>query len=269
MYPVINIFGITIGSYGLFSVLGLICAVALCTLLGKKRGVDFDTVLLLMLAVGGGILVGGHLMYGLTHIRLWPQAFRILFSSGFYNFCVAVGLMFGGMVYYGGFIGSVIAVLIYTHYHKALDRKLCLDLLGVATPLFHVFGRVGCFFSGCCYGAEADWGVLITDNTLMPSINGVPRIPIALIEAGCNLLIFLALLIIFLRFQGRSFSLLGCYVFLYAPTRFVTEMFRGDEVRGAFLWFSTSQWISLLLFVAALICLGVWLVRRRREKLSA
>ena len=199
MFPLIDVFGVPIGSYGLLSVLGMVVSVALCTLLGKKRGMDFDTILLLMLAVGGGILVGGHLMYGVTHLRLLPKAFEVLSASGFWNFCLAIGMMFGGMVYYGGFIGSVIAVLIYTHYNKALDRRLCLDLLGVATPLFHVFGRIGCFFSGCCYGIEADWGVLITDNPLSPGLNGVRRIPIALIEAGCNLLIFLLLLFVFLR----------------------------------------------------------------------
>ncbi len=262
MLPLIHIFGVQIGSYGLLSVIGMACAVALCTVLGKRKKMDFDTILLLMLAIGGGILVGGHLMYGLTHIRLLPKAFEILGSSGFLNFCVAIGMMFGGMVYYGGFIGSVAAVWIYTHFDRRLDRHFCLDLLGVATPLFHVFGRIGCFLSGCCYGAEAEWGVLITDNPIAPGINGVPRIPIALIEAGCNLLIFLVLLFFFFRRKESSFSLLGGYVLLYAPTRFVTELFRGDEIRGAFLWFSTSQWISILLFFAAGIALAVHARRR-------
>lgn len=265
MYPVINLWGLELGSYGVLTVLGLACAVVVCTLLGRRKGADFYEVLLMMLVAGGGILVGGHLLYGITRLYKLPAALDILSNHGFIPFCVAIGILFGGMVFYGGFLGSVAAMGIYTHYYKKLPRRLCMDLLAVATPLFHAFGRVGCFLAGCCYGAEAEWGILVQENPINPAMAGVPRIPISLYEALCNLLIFGVLLLLFLRRKEGSFPLLGAYVLLYGPTRFVTEMFRGDEIRGAFLWFTTSQWISLILFAVGAVALALhW---RKKAKL--
>jgi len=53
-------------------------------------------------------------------------------------------------------------------------------------------------------------------------------------------------------------SLVGWYLLLYGIIRIVTEMFRGDLIRGSFLFFSTSQWISIILIVVAIIILIKW-----------
>ena len=50
---------------------------------------------------------------------------------------------------------------------------------------FHMFGRIGCFFAGCCYGKEANWGFALENE---PEIL---RIPIQLIESGCIFIILL------------------------------------------------------------------------------
>jgi phosphatidylglycerol:prolipoprotein diacylglycerol transferase len=40
----------------------------------------------------------------------------------------------------------------------------------------------------------------------------------------------------------------GIFLLLYSVTRFLIEFLRYD-IRGSFLFFSTSQWISIILFM--------------------
>ena len=54
------------------------------------------------------------------------------------------------------------------------------------------------------------------------------------------------------------------YLLVYSFGRFCVEFLRGDELRGFLLWFSTSQWISICLFVIAVMML----VRRKSPQLN-
>lgn len=125
------------------------------------------------------------------------------------------------------------------------------SLTAPAIPLFHVFGRVGCFLGGCCYGLPSAWGFVYRYSPVAEA-NGVSRFPVQLVEAAWNLVLFL--LLARLQRRGRD-RLLPLYLALYAPARFLLEFLRGDAYRGIFLGLSTSQWISLFLFPAALYAL--------------
>jgi phosphatidylglycerol---prolipoprotein diacylglyceryl transferase len=83
---------------------------------------------------------------------------------------------------------------------------------------------------------------------------GVPLHPTQLYEAGAEFIILMVLLWSERKgrpFAGRTFWL---YMLLYAISRFIIEFFRGDE-RGNVGIFSTSQFISLLLFPLAIAML--------------
>lgn len=250
MYPYIHIFGKTIGSYAVASLVGFTLCTALIIRLCKGRGIAIEDVILLLVSVVTGVVVGGKLLYGLTNWNYLLNAFtsftdlKTLWSS--------LTAAFNGMVFYGGFIGSVAAVWLYTRLSKALSRPFAFDLLAIATPLFHAFGRIGCFLGGCCYGIPCSWGITIHRNPVLPELNGVTRFPVQLIEAGCNLIIFAILYFLF-RPKEKRLPLLVSYIFLYAPVRFVLEFFRGDQIRGFLFGLSTSQWISLVLLAAAML----------------
>ena len=82
-------------------------------------------------------------------------------------------------------------LVLYSELGYLLDITILKFRMNVITPgfaIFHVFGRMGCFFGGCCYGKIATWGIALYDEP------GVLRIPIQLIESGCILLIFIVLL---------------------------------------------------------------------------
>lgn len=97
------------------------------------------------------------------------------------------------------------------------------------------------FFSGCCYGIESDVFGIFTYSIYADPME-TNRIPVQLIEAGMEFLIFL-----FLHFyKGNR---LYAYFGMYSIGRFLLEFLRGDEQRGIFI-LSTSQWISI----------GIWIV---------
>jgi len=86
--------------------------------------------------------------------------------------------------------------------------------------------------------------------------------PTQLYDALIALLLFAAL---WVRFPRRSFDGEGLSSLLmaYAALRFGTELFRGDLDRGSFGALSTSQVLSIPLFLAGL---ALFVVLRRRAK---
>ena len=134
-----------------------------------------------------------------------------------------------------------------------------------AVPLFHAFGRVGCFLAGCCYGipAPAGWlGVTFSQALLAP--NGVALVPVQLYEAAGCLLLFLLLD----RLARRGWSggqLLPVYLSLYGAFRFLLEFLRGDGARGFWGPLSTSQWVALATLAAALPVL-LWQQSQRNHQ---
>lgn len=55
----------------------------------------------------------------------------------------------------GGLFGALLMVYLICRIRKQNFADLS-DILTVGIPLFHCFGRVGCFFAGCCYGVESN-----------------------------------------------------------------------------------------------------------------
>jgi len=122
-----------------------------------------------------------------------------------------------------------------------------------------MFGRFGCFSAGCCYGKPTDmpWGVKFNNSDLVDSaLRGIPLHPTQLYEAGSLFILLMGLLWVFRRrvFDGQV-SLV--YFMAYPLIRSLIEIYRGDTVRGFIVdgVLSTSQFISILLFLGALIAL--------------
>ena len=86
----------------------------------------------------------------------------------------------------------------------------------------------------------------------------IDRVPVQLIEAAVELLIFIALVIV--KKKTKVKDLLQVYLITYAIARFCLEFLRGDVVRGLFAGLSTSQYISLaiiLYYVGRKIYFGI------------
>lgn len=263
MYPFIHIAGRDIGTYGLCAVAGLAASAFCLWLLRRRHGLSFEDIILLLLAAAAGMLCGGSLLYGITHAGDIAELLKSAGSRSVADTVKGIAACFGGMVFYGGFFGAVLSLrLLSPRIAAGVPFGKLLDLYALTVPLFHAFGRVGCFLGGCCFGVESRFGFITYGNPLSPALNGVRRFPVQLLESSFNVLIFLLLLTIY-RSGKRCGKLLYLYMLIYPPIRFCLEFLRGDAVRGFLFGLSTSQWISAALFAFA-VC--VLLYKRKREE---
>ncbi len=265
MFPTIDIFGRELSTYGLLSLIGaFVCGFFVCRQ-AKKRGYNDTDFIVFMLISAIGILFGGHLLYGVTQFKLIIELLtnwsKYVYSWDSFLECVMV--IYGGSVFYGGLLGGMAAGIIYGR-RKKLDMDVYSDIVAPAVPLFHCFGRIGCFFGGCCYGIESEFGFTAHGNELVPAINDVNRFPVQLLEAGCNLAIFFVLWYLLSKgkLKGRIFAV---YLSIYPIVRFFDEFLRGDEYRGFLFGLSTSQIISILVFVGAVTYLIIKTIKIKKS----
>ncbi|MCR4557435.1 MAG: prolipoprotein diacylglyceryl transferase [Saccharofermentans sp.] len=264
MYPFIEILGKSYSTYSLMAALGLLVSGLVVFLLVRKKGIFFEDVAMTGLFLAIGLFIGSHIVYGLTNADKIVVLFQHISEYTFLDFMKTLfGTYMGGMVFYGGLIGGIIALLIADKFAKKYFKgDIMFDAVAVVIPLFHTFGRIGCFLGGCCYGVACEFGVTFHGNTLYPEVNDVNRLPIQLIEAGCNLILFFILLVLYKK-QKFPRRLLIVYFFMYPVVRFIDEFFRGDEIRGFLFGLSTSQIISIMLFVFAIVFTVIDLTKKK------
>lgn len=265
MLPTISVFGFYISTYTIMAILGLFAA-ALLIFFRCRKNKEINSVQLVNIpAVSSvGVFFGAHILYGITQLdklRLCINNLNIVFAS-WDNFSFYFTDIFGGMVFYGGLIGGIIAGYIYC---RCLNLNILAysDALTPAIPLFHAFGRVGCFLGGCCYGIESSWGVQY-EHSLVPEADGVTRLPIQLIESMGELIIVTVLIFLSNKIHKKGY-LLPLYLILYGILRFTTEFFRGDAIRGFLFGISTSQWISILTMLFAIIIMSKRRIAEKRK----
>jgi len=157
-----------------------------------------------------------------------------------------------GFVFYGALIGGLGGVAVYA-LRKKLPFFSLTDYFIPGLVLGHAFGRVGCFFAGCCYGTACDTPISIVFPAGGAAPAGVPLLPTQLMESA-----FLFLLCAFLVWRlakKKPFGTVsGWYMALYGVWRFAIEFFRNDE-RGFVGALSTSQFISIFVFLGGVALL--------------
>jgi phosphatidylglycerol:prolipoprotein diacylglycerol transferase len=182
----------------------------------------------------------------------------------------------GGMVAYGGLIGSSLGSIIYCRMKK-MPLLLWADAAILAVALGTAITRLGCLLYGCDYGRVArtlPWGIRFppgspahADHVQRHLIEATAawseRVhPTQLYESALGLGVFLLLLWVRARrrFAGQLFLL---FVLVYGVGRYLIEVYRGDEDRAFVGWFSTSQLISLCTMAVAL---GLYVMLHRRAR---
>jgi phosphatidylglycerol---prolipoprotein diacylglyceryl transferase len=132
----------------------------------------------------------------------------------------------GGMSWFGGFAGGIVAG-VWMMRHKRLPTLALLAAAAPALAVGHAIGRIGCFLVGDDYGRPSSlpWAVAFPQG-LPPTV--VPVHPTQLYEAAA--LVPLALLLMHWRRRGRSDSfVLGAYLVLAGALRFAIEFIRIDR----------------------------------------
>lgn len=245
MFPILfRLDGLPIYAYGFFVALGFIVGLVLTTLKARKQEVPFVRVVDLFFYSVLSAILGSRILFVLIHFDFYRKNPLDIFK-----------IWEGGLVFYGGLILAIGVSVVYMRWHRLPVWKLA-DLFSPPIALGLFFGRIGCFFAGCCYGKETflPWAVIFRDPNSLARLN-IPLHPTQLYEAAGSLMIFL-----FLNwkegkktFDGQIFWL---FLLLYSVIRFLIETVRGDP-RGFFLknLFSTSQGIGIFLAIFSLFML--------------
>ncbi len=136
----------------------------------------------------------------------------------------------GGLVYYGGLIGASLACILYVRFKK-LQLWRFADALAPSIPLGYIFGRIGCFLNGCCFGkaCELPWAVHYPAGHETHPVGGsaIAVHPSQLYDSLLSLALYVGLAWLYRRkkFNGQVFA---AYLIAYAFTRSFVETFRGD-----------------------------------------
>jgi phosphatidylglycerol---prolipoprotein diacylglyceryl transferase len=237
---------VPIHSYGFLIAIGMVLGVVAAVRRGRTVGISTaDTLDLTFYAIVLGLL-GSRLLYVVMHagdyVRVCagtgaPRTARRLFSD-----CTAA-LQFwqGGLVFLGGGVLAA-AVVLRSARKRGLGLGDVADVLAPSVSLAHVFGRLGCFMVGCCYGKPWDYGVhfppgsvaydeLLGRSLIAGSASTQGLHPTQLYEAAGELVIFVGLTLLWRRRRFPGMVALA-YAGAYGLLRFAIEMFRGDQVRG-------------------------------------
>jgi phosphatidylglycerol:prolipoprotein diacylglycerol transferase len=199
----------------------LVMADSLWGVVKRPQVVDIDD---LVVWVALGVVLGGRIGYVL-----------------FYNLPMYISdpweilaIRNGGMSFHGGFLGAILAFLLFARAKK-LNGYTLLDIGAVVVPIGLFFGRIANFVNGELWGRVApDFPYAI----VFPSGGPVPRHPSQLYEAATEgLLLFIVMAVSVRRFGFRKPGLLGgIFVLGYALARTFCEFFREPDRQLGFLF---------------------------------
>ena len=246
---------LTFHTYGLMTAIGIISAYLMAENRAKKRKLSETKVnkvfgLVIACVIFG--YTGSKLLYISTVL---PQLLdgRMSLMDGISN----------GWVVFGGLLGGILGGVLYCKWQKESFWEYA-DLAIPAVALAQGFGRIGCFFAGCCYGAHtsSSWFFAEFSHSLYAP-NHVKLVPTQLIMSAGDFLICLGLLLYEKNKQKYRGELIALYLVVYSIGRFIVEFWRGDLIRGQVGPLSTSQFIGLFTVTAGLI---LWYALRVKVK---
>ena len=163
----------------------------------------------------------------------------------------------GGMSFHGGFLGAVLAMVLFARSRK-LSPYTLLDLAAVVVPIGLFFGRIANFVNGELWGRIApDFAYAV----VFPSGGLLARHPSQLYEAATEgALLFVVMALAVRRFGFRKPGLLGgIFVLGYALARTFCEFFREPDRQLGYL-FGTGDWRYGGITMGMLLCVPMALI---------
>lgn len=246
MFPTLITIGpLTFRTYGALVALGMFLALQYMLRRAKQQNLPEENILDMSLYAIVAGLIGGRLAYVLLSFNYFAKHPSEIFM-----------VWEGGMVFYGGLLLGSLAVIYYIKKHPVINLWKLADIVAPALALGHVFGRLGCFFAGCCYGHETSlpWGVTFRNTESLAPLH-VCLHPTQLYEALGNLVIFI-FLDWYNRYKHGAGKTFWVYLFFYGMLRFHMEFLRGDDRGGMILGMSPGQLMSLALIVTSVAVLA-------------
>ena len=224
---------LTVHWYGVLVAMGFIAGLWTASRRSARENISPETIMDLGPWLILGAILGARTLYVVSYWREhflgrpWWEVFMV---------------QRGGLVFYGGLIGSSLACILYVR-RKQLPLWRIADVLAPSVALGHAFGRLGCLMNGCCYGRACDlpWVIHFPAGH---ETRGVGVHPTQIYESLLNFSLYFALVWFHRRkkFDGQVFV---SYLIGYAVLRAFVESFRGDyPVHYLNGWATPAQLIS-------------------------
>jgi phosphatidylglycerol:prolipoprotein diacylglycerol transferase len=181
---------------------------------------DFDDFILWVTL---GVILGGRIGYVL------------FYNPGHFaqNPAEALQLWKGGMSFHGGFLGCVLAVILFAR-RRGLSVLSLGDVTGAVGPIGLFLGRIANFINAELWGRPTDvpWAVVF------PGGGPLPRHPSQLYEAALEGVVLLVVLALLVRAGAlkRPGLVTGVFTLCYGLFRSFAELFREPDPQLGFLW---------------------------------
>lgn len=169
MYPelfTLPVVGYTIKTYGFCLMIGFLSAVWLAMRRAERSGASPDVVLdMSFLSLLFGVS-GARIFYV---IHYWDEQF----ATASNKLVAIIDITQGGLEFLGGFLCAAFAASTYAIVKK-ISLRMYLDILAPSCMWGLAFGRIGCFFNGCCFG-----GLCVVPGTHQASYPWAVQFPYA------------------------------------------------------------------------------------------
>lgn len=248
MYPdVFHVGFLHIRSYGLMLAIAFLVGTWIALREARRLGLDEDKLVTVILATLVSGVLGARALYVLEHI----DEFRGGWGS-------VLAIWQGGLTLYGGIVAGAIVGLVAARA-MGMPAWRVADALTPPVALGTMFGRIGCFLNGCCYGKPTDlpWGVTYPPDSFPGLEFGhVPIHPSQLYFALAGLVLFLVLWFVRKRITAAG-QLFWIFVALFGITRVFLDFTRayeeGTKLTFGGLVLTESQVMSLVMALFALL----------------
>ncbi|MFH0852321.1 MAG: prolipoprotein diacylglyceryl transferase [bacterium] len=150
-----SILGFKFYSWGFFIALAFLVGLALSIKVGRKVGISPEKIITLIVLVYFGAIIGARLFFVLQ----WPGEFLK-------DPVVIFNITQGGMMFYGGLFGGVLAGWLYIR--KLENRWQLISRLNPIIALAMAIGRVGCLLNSDHLGGltNVPWAMRMPDGFL-------------------------------------------------------------------------------------------------------
>ena len=245
MFPFITFFDVKVSVYFLF--LSLVFTLIVPAIVYRANKLKLSSLFALDLYIF--VLLGSF---------LGARLFYVLYQEPGFYFSNPEQIIYfwnGGYVFFGGFLGAVGAGALFC-LNKKESMQRWLNFSMMLLSLGYSIGRLACFLSGCCYGAETQvsWAVFM---------HGAMRHPTQLYASLSEFFIFLILILIEKKKGFEAYFVLPIWLILHGLGRMFMEYYRDDPRGGEIFGLSVSTFISLVL-----LTLGAALLFKKLTKKS-
>jgi phosphatidylglycerol:prolipoprotein diacylglycerol transferase len=220
MYPEVFHWGVLhVRSYGLLLAVAFLVGTWLGLKEARRLGLDEDKLVTVILVTLIASVLGARALYVLEHVEEFQHQWRS-----------ALAIWEGGLTFYGGIVAGTAAGLIAAR-RMGLPIWTTADALAPSVALGTMFGRVGCFLNGCCYGRPTSlpWGVTYPPDSFAGlEFGDVPIHPSQLYFALAGLLMFTALWAMRKRVVIRG-QLFWIFILMFTVVRIVLDFTRAYE----------------------------------------